>query len=313
MSAVHSDFDLAFDAGAHIAARDGEVWGVSVEPAGTLQLRSGQVLVGDPFVGGLSGTPLRRAVAPGRYPVDLSIVQLSSDHRRVAAIRMRVSDAPVARWEPAWFAGQVETSETDSLPGYGVDAGTGCFACAETAPALDTEAAGERLLEAYASQPTSVAHPDAPEACVTCHSGWGDGFYVSWWGLDAQGEPVCLVTDFEVMVVARYATMELPLPLARGALVHPLSDSLGVRLRRPWLAPSRLEVQYPASLLPRVRVLHIDGSHRVVPPKHGVLGTAKFELGTTAPDDVLELGFVDGLQALERLATGGVASSEVQL
>ena len=30
-------------------------------------------------------------------------------------------------------------------------------------------------------------------------SGWGDGIYPSFWGLDAAGEPLLLMTDFEVL------------------------------------------------------------------------------------------------------------------
>jgi hypothetical protein len=36
-------------------------------------------------------------------------------------------------------------------------------------------------------------------AVVIMHSGWGDGIYDSTWGLDADGQPVWLVTDFRVM------------------------------------------------------------------------------------------------------------------
>jgi hypothetical protein len=31
---------------------------------------------------------------------------------------------------------------------------------------------------------------------VMFHSGWGDGFYASWFGYDANGDVAALVTDF---------------------------------------------------------------------------------------------------------------------
>ena len=34
--------------------------------------------------------------------------------------------------------------------------------------------------------------------CVAFMSGYGDGIYSSYWGLDANGAPLCLTTDFEV-------------------------------------------------------------------------------------------------------------------
>jgi Protein of unknown function (DUF4241) len=34
---------------------------------------------------------------------------------------------------------------------------------------------------------------------VIFSAGWGDGFYASYWGLNAKGEPLKLVTDFNVL------------------------------------------------------------------------------------------------------------------
>lgn len=34
---------------------------------------------------------------------------------------------------------------------------------------------------------------------IAFESGWGDGRYASYWGLDHDGSPVCLLTDFEVV------------------------------------------------------------------------------------------------------------------
>jgi hypothetical protein len=43
------------------------------------------------------------------------------------------------------------------------------------------------------------------------HSGWGGGIYDSTWGLDADGNPVWLVTDFQVLTAPR---RESPVQLA---------------------------------------------------------------------------------------------------
>jgi hypothetical protein len=40
--------------------------------------------------------------------------------------------------------------------------------------------------------------PESTANCVAFMSGYGDGIYSSYWGLDASGAPVCLTTDFEV-------------------------------------------------------------------------------------------------------------------
>jgi hypothetical protein len=33
---------------------------------------------------------------------------------------------------------------------------------------------------------------------IVFQSGYGDGFYASYWGFDAEGQLVCLVTDFDL-------------------------------------------------------------------------------------------------------------------
>jgi hypothetical protein len=112
-------------------------------------------------------------------------------------------------WSPA------ETEGPDGLVdhGYGVDTGLGCVMDAHTRDLLLTAeraAADARpdgdyyddVLEAELGDREWLDHhpaPGRPENVVIVHSGWGDGIYDSTWGLDADGQPVWLVTDFRVM------------------------------------------------------------------------------------------------------------------
>jgi hypothetical protein len=43
--------------------------------------------------------------------------------------------------------------------------------------------------------------PDAtkPDNVAIFSSGWGDGVYTTYVGLDEHGEVVCLLTDFEII------------------------------------------------------------------------------------------------------------------
>jgi hypothetical protein len=80
--------------------------------------------------------------------------------------------------------------------------------------------AGERLQKAMAAlpddqnyyddvvakqlDPTSTWCDHRPDRFSTDNvaifsSGWGDGMYSTYWGLDAGDRPVCLVTDFQVV------------------------------------------------------------------------------------------------------------------
>ena len=60
--------------------------------------------------------------------------------------------------------------------------------------------------------------------CIVVSSGYGDGSYPCYWGLDAQGKPVSLVVDF--LVIAEFLTdrCKLPWPPANGdsSLTHPI-------------------------------------------------------------------------------------------
>jgi len=38
---------------------------------------------------------------------------------------------------------------------------------------------------------------DQPGNVAIFQAGWGDGFYAVYWGLDGQGKPVALLTDFQ--------------------------------------------------------------------------------------------------------------------
>jgi hypothetical protein len=175
-----------------------------------LELPTGRIIACDPLVYA-DGTPaFSRTVPPGRYPVDACVAQLEPGHVRVAAIRVVFQPGAPDRWSPA------ETEGPDGLVGhgYGVDAGLGCVMDAR---ARDLLVAAQRavgdarphgnyyddVLEAELGDREWVDHHPAPgrtENVVIVHSGWGDGVYGSTWGLDADGKPVWLVTDFRVLM-----------------------------------------------------------------------------------------------------------------
>ena len=46
---------------------------------------------------------------------------------------------------------------------------------------------------------TLLLDPSTGANMIAFESGWGDGRYASYWGLDRDGAPVCLLTDFEVV------------------------------------------------------------------------------------------------------------------
>jgi hypothetical protein len=160
---------------------------------GELELPDGCVVVCDPHD---PGVPLARRFPPRRYPAQLRVADLGGRDQRTAAVLLRASDDPPVRWEPAG----AELS---------VDSATGCLAGPQALAALHApDAHGaqpfDRLVEALGEtgRPTwcwanhAVAFAGNVIAFTT---GYGDGSYPVFWGLAADGGPVCLLVDLRVL------------------------------------------------------------------------------------------------------------------
>jgi hypothetical protein len=179
--------------------------------AGQLRLPSGKIVACDPFVN-MDRPAFTVSVPAGEYSVRLALVEGGNDARRVAFARLAISSAPVVRWEMALVAGQDATTlKADEIFGYPVDAGTGSFLDAETgAAAWPKMTEDEDIAQGWITQGDKLsAGPGTPTFhldvdvgqgnIVMFTSGWGDGFYASWFGYDAQGRVAALVTDFAVV------------------------------------------------------------------------------------------------------------------
>lgn len=174
---------------------------------GELVLPTGEIVVADPLVTP-DRDPLARRVKPGKYPVTL----YGAQGRNAVAVLRFAPSIPV-KWELATLAGQdIATLKKDEIFGYPVDAGTGSFMDKAAYPLmLEREkreiAAGAKDFNYYDGVLASeygdyVMHRPIPESetnVAVFSSGWGDGFYASFWGLDAAGEPLVLMTDFGVL------------------------------------------------------------------------------------------------------------------
>lgn len=181
---------------------------ITVTPIGDLELPTGEIIVCDPLITGTEMPALSRKVKPGRYPVSLLEAQ-----GRVAVAALRFRPGTPVRWELATLPGQdVATLKGDEIFGYPVDAGLGSF-MDKTAMVLMSEQQSKLqadqnyyddvlAAEFAPNQDRFVMHrPVAgnPLNIAMFWSGWGDGFYPSFWGLDAAGEPLLLTTDFGVL------------------------------------------------------------------------------------------------------------------
>ncbi len=177
---------------------------------GLLPLPNGTVIAADPLVQPEREAFTRR-VEPGDYPVTLYQAQ-----GRVALAELRFADGTPARWELALVPGQdIASLKAGEVFGYPVDGGLGCFMDPAARAAMARRDAQEQKQAGYSnyyddvlaselkdSNLNWVMHrplPDDPARVAVFSSGWGDGVYPSYWGLDAAGQPLRLVTDFGII------------------------------------------------------------------------------------------------------------------
>ncbi|MCC3763329.1 DUF4241 domain-containing protein [Glycomyces sp. TRM65418] len=175
-------------------------------------LPTGRVVGCDPLVDPES-LPYLVTVEPGAYPLIAWVAVLSKDgketDRRVAALELRIGDAPAVAWEMAVANPDLNVEELDSdgYFGYPVDAGCGTLADEaalrplgewdydRTEEVLIDEADWEGPVPGLAS---AVTDPTTGANVVLVGSGWGDGSYPTFIGRDADGAVVRFVTDFLV-------------------------------------------------------------------------------------------------------------------
>jgi hypothetical protein len=144
-------------------------------------------------------------VRPVLIPEQWYSVWLALDDFRVTCALLQLMEegrpltGEVVHWELALREGDEPARITeDAQAGYMVDYATGCFMSAETATFLQTDRSAyntlTRVMEMAA--PWALFETSSRHYAVGFSSGSGDGRYPSYWGLDAEGQPLCLITDF---------------------------------------------------------------------------------------------------------------------
>jgi hypothetical protein len=186
-------------------------WGEAVlrlEPLGTVQLPTGRVVASDPFFVG-DAHAFADPLPPGSHPVDLLLATFP-DGASVTAARLAVEGARVATWRAAVIEGSASPAGEEPL-GYAVDSGSGSFTSAESALYVgqrydrfsdDLLAALQRAGPDAPWTRMALGAPGTPGAeldIAVFPSGYGDGAFGTWLGLDASGQAVAYVTDFGLL------------------------------------------------------------------------------------------------------------------
>lgn len=168
---------------------------ITVTTIGELELPTGEIVACDPLITGLGRPPFSRKVKPGRYPVILLQVRT-----KIAVAALRFGSGLPVRWELATFA-------RDRPSGYEfefiVDDAVASFMDKSFLTIMsDQEELDDYLADvACTIDRFCIDSPieGNPINVAMFDTGYGDGAYRSFWGLDASGEPLLLMTDFEVL------------------------------------------------------------------------------------------------------------------
>ncbi len=193
---------------------------------GKLHLSTGQIIACDPLVCLYDTSAFTKTVQPGNYSVIASIAKTEKSGDRYAVVKLEFSRDRAIKWEMAVTEHQdiKELTEDDDFIGFPVDAGLGCFCDAETqqlynefytdfmqrnpeANIYDDFFAAEFKKNAIdQNDPQDIGDwlnfylPNRPDLNVIMfHSGYGDGVYPCYWGLNAEGKICSLIVDFQVL------------------------------------------------------------------------------------------------------------------
>ena len=188
----HTDFDGAFTRGT-VFKKGKRRFKMETTQWGKLVVPSGRIVANDAIAGLERAKPLKRTIPPGKYSV-----VIASNGSETCAMMVRFSRRKPVVWEPAVLRGEkLKASDRLNPPCFSVDSGM--------AGLFDAKAAKIASRDKNWSQRIDTSHAievdnESKAGMVWCHSGYGDGAYPCYWGLDSSGEVACLVVDFLVLV-----------------------------------------------------------------------------------------------------------------
>jgi hypothetical protein len=178
----------AFTDGHRFQTDDGEFVTTRIADAGALVLPTGRIVVSDPILDPFN-KPFSVSVAPDTYAVLLSLI-----NDEVALIMVNFAEEQPVRWQ---------RTKPES---FGVDSATGCLMDHEVCRFLRRKAQVDKY-ERYSRRFQDTLDENGGlwgSYCVDRSSGanvvlfrtWGgDGAFPSFFGYNASGDVVCLVTD----------------------------------------------------------------------------------------------------------------------
>ena len=195
-------FEVAFNNGTSMVVENdtAHLYGVDI---GNLKVSSGYLVACDPGHIDEYGIPFTQLFPKGEFPVQLAIAKVQYEET-IAFARVKFSDEPVVKWEFALQKGQQQVPLGGRKKhGYSVDLGIGMFADNDAAKAIDKtnmtsfdHELYQQMDKNYRNDWKYKLYSFGKYNLAAFTSGLGDGYYATYVGLDAKGQPCRLLTDF---------------------------------------------------------------------------------------------------------------------
>ncbi len=214
-----NDFELHYDLDDEMNAQE-----LTEIHIGDVNLPTGKIIVADPFFS-LEQRPFARTVEPDKYPVFIFMAEIDKLHHRIAYAKIKFRPEEASKWILALTDDLTNDELTDlgedEFYGFPVESGLACFLDEETnavfVKKMDEmqernpesnyydDVLSEEFREYSGKNNFSRElgdwndhHPDASSDnnIIMFASGWGDGYYPAYWGLNENGDTVELVIDF---------------------------------------------------------------------------------------------------------------------
>ena len=213
----HADYNVLFE---NKIVEESEIESNNI---GLVNFPTGKVIVCDPLAYP-DTTPYKKKIPIGKYPIIIYSAKNTDLGERHVIAKLKLNDNKAEKWELALREGE-DTSgikEKGEFIGYPVDAGVAGIYDYQTA--LEYERFDEEFMKVNpkanmyddyfaaefkknAKNPEDygdwINHklPNSESTITMFTSGFGDGLYPAYWGIDKNGELTSLVLDFFVLLL----------------------------------------------------------------------------------------------------------------
>ncbi len=167
---------------------------ISLYSIGEVDFPTGQVIIADPLCylhSEENRKILDRTIPIGKYEVELAILNSKTISKRVIGARLKIKNDKIIRYEQT-------QNKSSNLNGFGVDAGLASF-CDVTVAEEYTKFYSNNDYFIKLLQGKQFIHWEIPgtnHKIAMFETGFGDGYYMSLYGLDEKDEVCELVIPF---------------------------------------------------------------------------------------------------------------------